>query len=190
MLDSRSLDVSGNDLIPFLEASLSHQDRINRLSLTLHNFNFRVNFWNLLGNMALQVLILQLMIKKGIAKSERRIQDLTFKIQCLTTDSDHQKELLDKVSNSLTETKNILHESTCKHEREIQLQQLTLIQQQKAIKELKGHSSIWNILLRIIGYGYPLVPISLVLILLTRKYKGISSSLIMILLILYFQRKQ
>jgi hypothetical protein len=55
-VDSRSIDGSTDDLISVLESSLSYQNRINRLSLTLHNFNFTVNFWNLLGNIALKVI--------------------------------------------------------------------------------------------------------------------------------------
>ena len=52
--DSNSL----SDLIPLLESSFDHQNRINRLSLCLHNLNFTVNFWNLIGNIALRVILL------------------------------------------------------------------------------------------------------------------------------------
>jgi hypothetical protein len=49
-------DESSDALISALESSFNHQNRINRLSLNLHNFHFTVNFWNLLGNMALLVI--------------------------------------------------------------------------------------------------------------------------------------
>ena len=125
-----------------------------------------------------------LTVKKALSRGTRKIHDLTERIQFLNNKSNDQKRELDELTNALNETKRLLHDATSRHETEILQQKLSLIEQQKAIKELKGRGVIWNLLLYFTKL--PLLPISILVILLGRKYK---TSLIMIIVILYFQKK-
>ena len=128
-------------------------------------------------------------MKNVIAKGENKLQDLSVKIQLLNTESYQQKKELQELNQSLDQTQKTLHESTLNHAKEIYLQKLSLIKQQEAIKALQGRG-IFRLLLSFLRYKFPLIPISILVIMISRKYKGIFNSLIMIILILYFQAGQ
>ena len=105
----------------------------------------------------------------------------------LQKESDLQRDQLQNLKNELNLTKNIMSESTFRHEQEIKLQKLTLIKQQNDIKELSGKKRIWDLVFYGLGYRFPLIPLSLILLLIVRRYKGIPGSFVVLLLMMYLR---